>query len=263
MAHDEVEAHVRRLWRHHGLPLPVPRRGPRGELDLDEILTAAIALADAEGLAAVSTRAVAAHFGKTPMALYAYVGSKDNLLALMQDQASALPRWADPGPALTDDLLAWATAFFDLHLTHPWLTERGWAQAGQGPNEQDWLERLLAILDRWSMPAFTRPSAVTILYATVRATAETAAAYRRMAGPEAAAWLAQAQATRRLIPDLSARYPHSTGTDPTGAHPADTHPADGYPADARPTSVQPSTADWRDAPRAGLAAAVRLIAAAG
>jgi AcrR family transcriptional regulator len=286
MAHDEVEAHVRRLWRHRGTTVPVPQRGPRGELDLDEILTAAIGLADANGLTAVSTRAVATCFGKTPMALYAYVGSKENLLALMVDQASALPPWDDPGPTLADDLLAWATAFFDLHLAHPWLTERGWAQAGQGPNEQDWLERLLGILDRWSMPAPARSSAITMLYATVRATAETAVAYRRMADPEATAWLAQAEATRRLIPDLSDRYPHSIGGrttdstptgstidpaiptdgalaargtdlntadpntargDSTNANTARTHPTDAHPTDAHPTDAHPTDAHPTDA----------------
>jgi AcrR family transcriptional regulator len=110
MTQDSADAHVRRLWRHRGTTVPAPRRGPRGELDLDDILTAAIALADASGLDAVSTRAVAAHFGKTPMALYAYVGTKENLLALMQDHASSMPPWADPGPALFDDLSAWAFA---------------------------------------------------------------------------------------------------------------------------------------------------------
>jgi AcrR family transcriptional regulator len=230
MTQDE---HVRRLWRHRGTTVPTPRRGPRGELDLDEILTAAIALADAGGLAAVSTRTVAAQFGKSAMALYAYVGSKDQMLALMQDHASAMPAWPDPGGSLTADLTAWAHRFFDLHLTHPWLTERGWAQHTQGPNEQDWMERLLTILSTGPVPDPT--PVVTTLYATVRATAETAIAYRRMATSETSAWLAQAEATQRLIPDFAARYPHST-------------------------SLPPPTDDWRDAPRAGLDAAVRLLA---
>jgi len=229
MAHDEVEAHVRRLWRHRGTTVPGPRRGPRGELDLDEILAAAIALADAGGLEAVSTRTVAAHFGKSPMALYAYVGSKEQMLALMQDHASAMPAWDDPGGTLADDLSAWADAFFDLHLTHPWLLRRGWAQHTQGANEQDWMERLLEILARWSAP----PPVVTLLYATVRATAETAAAYRDLSPAGAAAWLAQAEATRRLIPGFGDRYPRSTGAA--------------------------STVDWTGAPRAGLRAVIRLI----
>ena len=231
MTQAEVEAHVRRLWRHRGTAVPLPRRGPRGELDLDEILAAAIDLADAGGLPAVSTRAVAAHFDKTPMALYAYVGSKENLLALMQDHASALPTWDDPATGLADDLLAWAFHHFDLHTAHPWLTERGWARHTQGPNEQDWMERLLAILAAWSVPAPDRAAMVTALYATVRATAETAAAYRNLTPADTEAWLAQA----RLIPDLAERYPHST-------------------------ALPPAAGNWRDAPRAGLAAAVRLIA---
>ncbi|MEV6847892.1 TetR family transcriptional regulator [Actinoplanes sp. NPDC051411] len=228
------DLHVRRLWRHRGTTVPAPRRGPQGTLDLDEILAAAIALADAGGLAAVSTRAVAARFGKTPMALYAYVGSKENLLALMQDHASALPSWDDPGPALADDLLAWANAFFDLHLTHPWLLSRGWARHTQGPNEQDWMERLLAILAPLPAPA----PVVTTLYATVRATAETAAAYRDLTPADAEQWCARASATRHLIPDFADRYPRSAAL------------------------AVSATADWTDAPRAGLADVVRLIAAA-
>jgi hypothetical protein len=37
----------------------------------------------------------------------------------------------------------------EVYLCHPWLTERRWSKATQGPNEQDWLERLLQILHRW------------------------------------------------------------------------------------------------------------------
>ncbi|MEV7623593.1 hypothetical protein [Actinoplanes sp. NPDC089786] len=227
-----AEEHVRRLWRGRGTTLPTPRRGPRQQLGLDEILAAGIEIADASGLAAVSTRAVAARFDKTAMALYPYVGAKENLIALMQDHAVAMPAWDDPGTGLGDDLLAWATALFDVHLAHPWLTDLSWAQSGQGPNEQDWLERLLGILgDR------PEPAIVTMLYATVRATAATAAAYRRMGTDDAEGWLERARATARLIPDLRDRYPLST-------------------------SLPPLDPDWRETPRAGLVRAVRILAAA-
>jgi AcrR family transcriptional regulator len=234
MAYDEVDTHVRRLWRHRGTTVPGPRRGPRGTLDLDEILDVAIGVADAGGLAAVSTRTVAAHFGKTPMALYAYVGSKEQMLALMQDHASALPSWPDPADSLENDLRAWTSRFFDLHLAHPWLLERGWAQHTQGPHEQDWMERLLAILGRWSV-AGPAPI-VTMLYATVRACAGTAAAYRDLTPADAADWRARAEATRRLIPDFADRYPRSTTT--------------------------PASADWAEGPRAGLIPVIQLVAVA-
>src|SRR4051812_32556410 len=236
-SHDDAEAHVRRLWRRRGTTPPGPRRGPRPQLDLDEILDAAVAIADADGLDAVSTRAVAARFDKTAMALYPYVGTKERLLGLMRDHASAMPAWMDPGTGLADGLRAWALTLFEVYLAHPWLAERPWAEASQGPNEQDWLERLLAILDAGGAPPTRRPVAVTMLYATVRACAETSAAYRRIDPRGIDAWLAHSQATGRLIPDLRERYPMSTG-------------------------LVPLTPDWRENPRATVTGAVDLLAAA-
>jgi AcrR family transcriptional regulator len=239
MTHDKAtdRAHLRRLWRHRGATLPTPRRGPQQQLDLDEILAAAIALADAEGLPAVSTRAIAARFDKTAMALYPYVGSKEQLLALMQDHASAPAPWNDPGTTLAADLEAWALAFFEVHLAHPWLAALSWAESAQGPHERDWLERLLTVLSRWATPVDARAPLVTMLYATVRACAETAAAYRRLTADGAARWRANAEATRDLLPDLPARYPLTA-------------------------ALPPVATQWQDAPRAGLIAAVRLLATA-
>jgi hypothetical protein len=141
----------------------------------------------------------------------------------------------DPNTSLTDSLRAWALALFELYLAHPWLTERPWSQATQGPNEQDWLERLLQVLHGWDVPPIARPSAVTMLYATVRATAGAAAAYRRLHHQGIAEWRGQAEATMKHIPDLCERYPLSTG-------------------------LEPITPQWQDNPRAGLVGAVGLLA---
>jgi AcrR family transcriptional regulator len=227
--------HIRRLWRHRGTTLPTPRRGPRPQLDLDEILRVAIAIADADGLGAVSTRAVAARFGRTAMALYPYVASMENLLTLAQDQASAMPTWTDPTTSLAEALRAWAGALFETYLAHPWLTERPWSQASHGPNEQDWLERLLGILQRWSVAPADRAPAVTALYATTRACAQTAAAYERMDRRGMDDWRQQVEARSAAIPDFARRYPLSSGLEPVAPH-------------------------WRDTPRASLNAAVRLLA---
>ena len=235
--HVDMDAHVRRLWRHRGTALPTPRRGPRQQLDLDEILQAGIAIADAEGLTAVSTRSIAAKFHKSGMVIYPYVGSKENLLALMQDHAVAMPSFPDPGTGLTDALRAWALALFEVYRSHPWLAERPWAQATQGPNEQDWLERLLRVLHDWGVPPRVHPTAVTMLYATVRATGETAAAYQRMDQKAMSAWRQRAEAIAAQVPDLPRRYPLSRKLEPVTPH-------------------------WQDAPRAGLTAAVQLLATA-
>ncbi len=124
-----------------------------------------------------------------------------------------------------------------MYLDHPWLTERSWSQATQGPDEQDWLERLLQTLHEWGISPGARPSAVTMLYATVRATAETAAAYRRLDQQGIAEWRRHAEATMKQVPDLCQRYPMSTG-------------------------LEPLTPEWQDNPRAALTDAVQLLAKA-
>ncbi len=63
-------------------------------------MRAAVDLADAEGLPAVSMARVAEALGYSPMALYRYVESKDELLVLMADAAAdvlELPRTTTTG----------------------------------------------------------------------------------------------------------------------------------------------------------------------
>jgi AcrR family transcriptional regulator len=233
---SDVQSHVRRLWRHHGTTVPTPRRGPRQQLDLDDVIEAAIAIADTEGLAAVSTRAVAAKFGKSAMALYPYVGSKENLISLMQDHACALPAWSNPTASLADALETWALKLFHVYSAHPWLTELRWSQASQGPNQQAWLERLLAILDAWHVPVSTRAPVVTALYATIRATAQTATAYQRIDGHGIGAWRASAATMALLIPDFAERYPQTVRLQVSSDH------------------------KWQQAPRVALRRAVKIVA---
>jgi AcrR family transcriptional regulator len=59
------------------------RRGPK--LSRDEIVRAAIAIADAEGADAVSMRRIARELRAGTMSLYWHVDNKDDLLDLMLD----------------------------------------------------------------------------------------------------------------------------------------------------------------------------------
>ena len=68
-----------------------PQRGPKREMSVERIVEAAVEIADAEGLGAVSMAAVAARLGYTPMSLYRYVTAKDDLVLLMQEEATGLP----------------------------------------------------------------------------------------------------------------------------------------------------------------------------
>ncbi|HEX7349934.1 TetR/AcrR family transcriptional regulator [Brachybacterium sp.] len=100
-----------------------PQRGPSRGLSHERIVAAAIELADAEGLAAVTMQAVAKALGFTTMSLYRYVSSKDELLLLMQDAAFALPEKSALPAGWRAALPAWAELVRAAYRSHPWALE--------------------------------------------------------------------------------------------------------------------------------------------
>ncbi|MEV4564763.1 TetR/AcrR family transcriptional regulator [Nonomuraea sp. NPDC049419] len=132
---------LRRMWGRE----PVPRRGPRPRLDLATITTAAIEIADAEGLAGVSMAAVASRVGVATTALYRYVDSKDDLLTCMADGVAPEP--PDPaGLSWRDYLALWTRAQRDILLRHTWLLSITQYAPPLGPRRLLWLDRALAAL---------------------------------------------------------------------------------------------------------------------
>ncbi|WP_241564336.1 TetR/AcrR family transcriptional regulator C-terminal domain-containing protein [Nonomuraea polychroma] len=71
------------------------RRPPPEDLTRQRVVRAAIKIADAEGLAAVSMRRIAAELGASAMSLYRHVDGKDELIHLMADAVYG----DDPPPA--------------------------------------------------------------------------------------------------------------------------------------------------------------------
>lgn len=98
-----------------------PQRGPNRGLSHERIVAAAIQIADAEGLAAVTMQAVAKSLGFTTMSLYRYVSSKDELLRLMQDSALAVPEKLKLPADWRDALRAWAGTVREAYRAHPWV----------------------------------------------------------------------------------------------------------------------------------------------
>jgi AcrR family transcriptional regulator len=78
-----------------------------------------MAIADEQGLPAVSMRAVAARLGLTPMALYAYVGGKEGLLDGLVDRLLAELPAATATGAPADRLRAIGRAARALARRHP------------------------------------------------------------------------------------------------------------------------------------------------
>lgn len=125
-----------------------PQRGPKREMSVERIVDAAVALADAEGLGAVSMAAVAARLGFTPMSLYRYVSAKDDLLLLMQEHATGLPpedhRDREGWRAKLESLYEAAVA---VYLEHPWVLTLPITGSPVTPNGSAWLDAWLEALD--------------------------------------------------------------------------------------------------------------------
>jgi AcrR family transcriptional regulator len=108
------------LWRNR-LPEQWSTRGPRQRFSVDSVVHAAVALADAAGLDALTIRRVAGAMGTSPMTLYTYVPGKAELIDLMLDDAYArIPR--EPLSALSwrDRVRAVADQNRTLFDAHPW-----------------------------------------------------------------------------------------------------------------------------------------------
>jgi AcrR family transcriptional regulator len=104
-------------------PPPAPRR-PAAEsaLTVARIVATAIVIADAEGLAAVSMRRVAADLGVAPMSLYRHVADKDDLVLHMLDTALRESRLPDEAPPDWRSRLEIAgRLLWQTFTTHPWL----------------------------------------------------------------------------------------------------------------------------------------------
>jgi AcrR family transcriptional regulator len=85
------------------------------------ITMAATAIADAEGLEAVSIRRVAAELGARPMSLYRHIASKEDLLALMADKVYEEILVQQPLPADWREAMATlARRYYATFVAHPW-----------------------------------------------------------------------------------------------------------------------------------------------
>ncbi len=125
-----------------------PQRGPKREMSVERIVETAVALADAEGIGAVSMAAVAKRLGFTPMSLYRYVTAKDDLLLLMQEEATGIPSGVHrEASGWRETLLILFREQVGIFVRHPWLLALPITGSPITPNSSQWIEAGLAALD--------------------------------------------------------------------------------------------------------------------
>lgn len=147
--------------------------GPKPVLSLERTLQAAVAVADAEGLTAVTMSRVAEELGVTTMALYRYVAGKQALVDLMSDSAIGEPP-PQSGLGWRNELAAWARADLAALLRHPWLLESIAGRVTVGPHWVEWVDAAIRALSTLALTAREVIAVVLMVDGHARSTAQIA-----------------------------------------------------------------------------------------
>jgi AcrR family transcriptional regulator len=186
------------LWRTH----EPPTRGPKPRLDLDQIVRAAIEVADAEGLATLSMRKVAERLGVGTMSLYTYVPGKSELLDLMLDAAVAGSDEPEDG-TWRERLERIARENWARYHRHPWLLEITMVRPVLGPNVIARYDHELAAVDGIGLTDVEMDAVVSLLAGHVEGAArralESAHAERLTGVSDRDWWEARAPVLERLL----------------------------------------------------------------
>jgi AcrR family transcriptional regulator len=170
MSEPEVSRAARALWGGS----EAPRRGPKPAMSVPAIADAAVALADEEGLDAVSMASVAKRLGYTAMSLYRYVDTKDDLLQVMLDAAYGPVDLPAPAPASAPEAgwrpaaTAWAVALLDRCAAHPWVVDVRLSAPPLTPHSVAWMDAGLRALGGTGLPPQQVASSLLILDSYVR-----------------------------------------------------------------------------------------------
>ncbi|MGW2170910.1 TetR/AcrR family transcriptional regulator [Streptomyces sp. NPDC001705] len=141
-----------------------PERPVPAPLNREKIVRAAIRLADADGLEAVSLRKVATALGVGPMRLYGYIAGKEELLDLMVDAVYAEIR--PVGDSWREVLRSLAETTRRAAHEHEWLADLLGGRPQLGPHALARGEAVVAALDEVDtdtvMPVVTSVDAYVI-----------------------------------------------------------------------------------------------------
>jgi AcrR family transcriptional regulator len=148
------------------------QRGPRPRLNVELIAQAAIRIADADGLEALSMQRIATELGYSTMSIYNHIPSKDLLLEVAADIAAGKPPELDSAADFRHTVRHWVGALWSGFQTRPWLLRVPLDHAPIGPNQLAWLDRLLQPLLAAGLKGGEARAAALHLTAVVRGTAQ-------------------------------------------------------------------------------------------
>lgn len=195
---------VRLLWRDR-FPLG-PRRGRPSRVNLDDVVTAGIAVADRVG-SGFGLREVAQAAGLPVMTLYSTVSGRDQLLELMVDRCRATMAVTVREGDWRRQLRQVASENRALLQAHPWLADLESERAILGPGTLAKYERELAAVEPLNLSDVEKDAALTLVLDFVRATERAARRIAAERADESAAdwWRREGAALAAL--DIAGEFP--------------------------------------------------------
>ncbi|WP_324198813.1 TetR/AcrR family transcriptional regulator [Nocardia amamiensis] len=188
-------------------------RGPKQRSSVDAVVTAAIEIADAEGIGALTMRAVATELGLTPMATYTYVPGKAELVDLMLDTVYARMERADlTGLPWRERVTRVAAENRALLARHPWVAYLPTTRPPLGPGLAAKYDHELRAFDGLGLDDVAMDAALTFVLGFVTSVARIAIDAERAAADSA---MSDRQWWERAAPVLAEvfdaeRYPLAT-----------------------------------------------------
>jgi AcrR family transcriptional regulator len=159
---------------------PVLRTGRPGGLTRDHVIAEAVSLLDEAGVGGLTMRALARRLGQSPMAIYHYVATRDDLLELAADAVFAAPspgsrsshgapRGTRPdahedGEPARDRLIAIGERMLVVFMEHPWAPGLLGAAPPLGPNAQANLRAVVGAFTGAGLGGARLDGAVTAFY---------------------------------------------------------------------------------------------------
>lgn len=157
-----------------------PSRGPKPTLSREDVVAAAIAIADRDGLSALTMHAVAEKLGFTTMALYRYFPNKEALIDAIVDAAMGTPpSQSEPRGAWREQVRHWAYAKRAMLCARPWLAELPFVAAPHGPNWLSWHEAFLQAIAGTGLSPEDMMDMLSVVDGYVRGNSDTAISLAR------------------------------------------------------------------------------------
>ena len=149
----------------------LPQRGPKHVLTTDQVIAAAIGIADADkDLTPLSMRRVAESLSVGTMSIYTYVSSRAELVEAMLDFAyrEAVARLEQiDAPDWRDGLRQIAAIDWTMHLKHPWMLQVFTGRPPLGPNAIAKYDLELRVVDGIGLTDTEMDAVITLVHTHV------------------------------------------------------------------------------------------------